>query len=156
MDLFGYLSIIYKTFSSCISVISSIILVADMEIASLSMPLTPQTSKKHLALDHCMVCHNMPKYHKSLRHYNTLRANIGHVLRVCENSKFNDIQSAICFPSGLTMEIFIDQDEYVPLIADTAGIRVDIHDQEATPLPYDKGISVEPGTATAVSLIRVR
>ncbi|XP_070566572.1 amiloride-sensitive sodium channel subunit beta-like [Ptychodera flava] len=53
---------------------------------------------------------------------------------------------------GLTLELFVDQDDYIPDITETAGIRVAIDPQDMVPFPEDNGISVSPGFSTEIGL----
>ncbi len=50
----------------------------------------------------------------------------------------------------------MQQDEYVPGLADAAGIRVVVHNKSDMPFPEDEGFSLAPGTLTYVGLERVR
>lgn len=52
---------------------------------------------------------------------------------------------------GLTMDIFINQGEYVSL-TDEAGVRVALSDQARMPFPFDEGFSVPTGFATSVGI----
>ena len=56
---------------------------------------------------------------------------------------------------GLTLSLFIEQDEYMDRIASAAGARVVIHDFHFKPLPDEEGFSVAPGYTTAISLQKV-
>lgn len=58
--------------------------------------------------------------------------------------------------SGLSMELYIEQDEYVPELADTAGVRLVVHPQTSMPFPEDDGVTIAPGTSTSVSLTLVK
>ncbi|XP_077870415.1 epithelial sodium channel subunit gamma-like [Saccoglossus kowalevskii] len=53
---------------------------------------------------------------------------------------------------GLTLELDIDQDNYLPHITETAGIRLAIHPQNIYPFTEDNGISVPPGFASEIGL----
>ena len=57
---------------------------------------------------------------------------------------------------GLTLSLFIEQDEYMDRIASAAGARVAIHDFHFKPLPDEEGFSVAPGYTTAISLQKVQ
>ncbi|PIK51832.1 putative degenerin deg-1-like [Apostichopus japonicus] len=57
---------------------------------------------------------------------------------------------------GLTMEIYLEQTEYIPAIQQAAGLRLSIHDQKTMPFPEDNGISVSPGTETSVGVRAVQ
>ncbi|ESP00693.1 hypothetical protein LOTGIDRAFT_157983 [Lottia gigantea] len=53
---------------------------------------------------------------------------------------------------GLTLELYLEQSDYVPALSQEAGIRVVIHSRNATPFPEDEGVSVSPGYATSIGL----
>ncbi|XP_038073614.1 degenerin unc-8-like [Patiria miniata] len=53
---------------------------------------------------------------------------------------------------GLTMELFLEQDEYMPEITEAAGFRLVVHDRDVMPFPEDDGISVAPGSKTAINV----
>ncbi|XP_072050209.1 acid-sensing ion channel 1A-like [Amphiura filiformis] len=53
---------------------------------------------------------------------------------------------------GLTMSLYIEQDEYIPDIQQGAGIRVEIHSQKSMSFPEDKGLNVAPGTEAFISV----
>ncbi|XP_070542005.1 acid-sensing ion channel 2-like [Ptychodera flava] len=53
---------------------------------------------------------------------------------------------------GLTLELFVEQDEYLDGLIHSAGIRVTIHSQDDTPFPEDSGFNVEPGKLTSVGI----
>jgi hypothetical protein len=57
--------------------------------------------------------------------------------------------------SGLALELFIEQHEYVPELVEAAGIRVNIGTQNIMPFPEDNGIFAQPGTLTSIGLRRV-
>ena len=54
------------------------------------------------------------------------------------------------------MIINIDQFEYVSLMTDTAGVRLQIDSQGAMPFPEDFGVSVGPGVETSIGIQLVR
>ena len=56
--------------------------------------------------------------------------------------------------AGLTMDIFINQGEYVSL-TDEAGVRIVLSDQARMPFPFDEGFSVPTGFATSVGIKKV-
>ncbi|XP_069139079.1 acid-sensing ion channel 1A-like [Argopecten irradians] len=53
---------------------------------------------------------------------------------------------------GLTMELYLEQDEYVGSLAPDAGIRLTIHNQTAMPFPEENGINLAPGFKTGIAL----
>ena len=62
----------------------------------------------------------------------------------------------IYFSAGLTLEINIEQLDYVSVLSQEAGIRVFIGGQREMPFPYEQGISVSPGFSTAIELRKVK
>ncbi|XP_078373784.1 epithelial sodium channel subunit alpha-like isoform X2 [Oculina patagonica] len=56
---------------------------------------------------------------------------------------------------GLTLEINIEQNEYVSQLSQEAGVRVLIGVQKEMPFPYEQGMSVSPGFSTAIQLRKV-
>ena len=58
--------------------------------------------------------------------------------------------------SGLTLEIDIEQDQYISQLSQESGVRVSIGGQEEMPFPYEQGISASPGYSTAIQLRKVR
>ncbi|XP_069139076.1 amiloride-sensitive sodium channel subunit alpha-like [Argopecten irradians] len=53
---------------------------------------------------------------------------------------------------GLTLEVYLEQDEYVGSLAPDAGIRLTIHNQTAMPFPEENGINLAPGFKTGIAL----
>ncbi|XP_068740274.1 amiloride-sensitive sodium channel subunit alpha-like [Montipora capricornis] len=53
---------------------------------------------------------------------------------------------------GLSLELNVEQDEYIGLMSPEAGIRMDISTQEEMPFPMEKGLSLAPGYATMIGL----
>ncbi|XP_070582192.1 uncharacterized protein [Ptychodera flava] len=53
---------------------------------------------------------------------------------------------------GLKLTLFIEQDEYIPLYGQEAGVRVLIHPQDITPFPEDEAITVAPGLKTSIGI----
>ena len=47
------------------------------------------------------------------------------------------------------MEFYIEQDEYNSLLAESAGIKLVVHDHGDMSFPEDKGILLAPNTLTA-------
>ena len=58
--------------------------------------------------------------------------------------------------AGLTLELNVEQDEYVGLLTPEAGIRMDISTQGEMPFPMERGVSLAPGYATMIGLRKVR
>ncbi|XP_030832914.1 degenerin mec-4 isoform X2 [Strongylocentrotus purpuratus] len=53
---------------------------------------------------------------------------------------------------GLTLELFVQQDEYVEGMTEEAGFRVSIHHPSKMPFPQFNGLLVSPGFATNIGL----
>ncbi|XP_064609285.1 amiloride-sensitive sodium channel subunit beta-like [Liolophura sinensis] len=53
---------------------------------------------------------------------------------------------------GLELELFIEQDEYVPSVSQEAGARVVVHTRGKVPFPEDEGFTVSPGYMTSVGM----
>ncbi|XP_041464136.1 amiloride-sensitive sodium channel subunit beta-like [Lytechinus variegatus] len=53
---------------------------------------------------------------------------------------------------GLSMELFVQQDEYMEDLTDVAGFRVIVHHPSNMPFPSDDGIFVSPGLVTAIGV----
>ncbi|CAG5133397.1 unnamed protein product [Candidula unifasciata] len=56
---------------------------------------------------------------------------------------------------GLRLELFLDQENYVPYLATEAGIRVLVHRKGTMPFPEDEGISIMPGRSTSIGIRQV-
>ncbi|XP_033634310.1 degenerin mec-4-like [Asterias rubens] len=52
---------------------------------------------------------------------------------------------------GLSMRLFVQQDEYMPDITESAGFRLVVHGPDKMPFPEDDGIAISPGFQTAVA-----
>lgn len=48
--------------------------------------------------------------------------------------------------SGLQVELFVEQEEYIAELTEGAGMRVTIHPNDAMPFPEDDSLLVHPGT----------
>lgn len=53
---------------------------------------------------------------------------------------------------GLSLEIDVQQEQYIGALTVEAGIRVLLHDQGHMTFPYEEGFSVSPGMATSVGI----
>jgi len=53
---------------------------------------------------------------------------------------------------GLTLDLFVNQKEYIPILSQEAGVRVLITGQRSIPFPVDEGFTVSPGFATSIAL----
>ena len=58
--------------------------------------------------------------------------------------------------TGLTLELNVEQEEYIGVMTAEAGIRMDISTQGEMPFPLERGISLSPGHATMIGLRKVR
>ncbi|KAE8614840.1 hypothetical protein XENTR_v10008329 [Xenopus tropicalis] len=59
------------------------------------------------------------------------------------------------FSYGLTMELFIEQSEYISSLSTTAGLRVVLHGQGKMPFPEDEGVNVPPGQESDIGIVKV-
>lgn len=50
------------------------------------------------------------------------------------------------------MTMFINQDEYVPVLTQEAGLRVMLHKQGQVPILEEDGFDVSPGTKSGISV----
>ncbi|XP_033096439.1 acid-sensing ion channel 1A-like [Anneissia japonica] len=57
--------------------------------------------------------------------------------------------------AGLSIMLFIEQNEYLYDVSASAGVRVVIHDQGKMPFPEEEGYYVSPGHHTSIALRRV-
>ncbi|XP_006816276.1 uncharacterized protein LOC102803109 [Saccoglossus kowalevskii] len=53
---------------------------------------------------------------------------------------------------GLKLTLYIEQDEYIPLYGQEAGVRILVHPSDITPFPEDDGITVAPGRKASIAL----
>ena len=56
---------------------------------------------------------------------------------------------------GLTLDLFIEQDEYIKELSEEAGVKVVLVDSKQHPFPFQEGVAVSPGAATAIALRKV-
>jgi len=54
------------------------------------------------------------------------------------------------------MTMNIRQEEYIPDIGDSAGLRLVIHPQGAMAFPEDEGVTISPGHFTSVAIKKVK
>ena len=59
------------------------------------------------------------------------------------------------FSSGLTLDLFVNQGEYIPSLSQEAGVRVLLTAERSIPFPVDEGFTVSPGFATSIGLRKV-
>ena len=60
------------------------------------------------------------------------------------------------FNKGLNLELNIEQEDYIGVLAPEAGIRMDISTQGEMPFPLERGVSLAPGYATMIGLRKVK
>ena len=65
-----------------------------------------------------------------------------------------DVKS-FCLFAGLTLELLLEQEQYLDSFSPQAGVRLDITTQGQMTFPMEKGLSLPPGFATAVGLRKV-
>ena len=53
---------------------------------------------------------------------------------------------------GLSLELFLEQDEYVPDVTEAAGVRVVVHEHHTTAQPHDQGLFVSPSGLTSLAV----
>lgn len=53
------------------------------------------------------------------------------------------------------MDLFINQEEYIPSLSQEAGVRILLTPQRNIPFPVDEGFTVSPGFATSIGLRQV-
>ncbi|PFX34954.1 Acid-sensing ion channel 2 [Stylophora pistillata] len=71
---------------------------------------------------------------------------------VDKNGTYTPLMTSAQTGLGLTLEINIEQDEYISQLSQEAGVRVFLGGQEEMPFPREQGISVAPGYSTAIQL----
>ena len=57
--------------------------------------------------------------------------------------------------TGLSLELFLEQTEYIGALSPAAGVKVLIHPRNSMPFPEDQGISIPPGYETFVGIRKV-
>ena len=48
--------------------------------------------------------------------------------------------------------MFINQDQYIPVLTQEAGLRVLLHKQGQVPIMEEDGFDVEPGTKSGIAI----
>ncbi|XP_020604471.1 amiloride-sensitive sodium channel subunit alpha-like [Orbicella faveolata] len=56
---------------------------------------------------------------------------------------------------GLSLELNIEQEQYIGALTPEAGVRIHISNQGEMPFPLDKGLSLAPGYATSIGMRKV-
>ncbi|KAM4675997.1 epithelial sodium channel subunit beta-like [Discoglossus pictus] len=59
------------------------------------------------------------------------------------------------FSYGLTLELFIEQEEYIKSLSTAAGLRVVLHGQGKMPFPEDEGVNIPPGQESDIGVVKV-
>ncbi|XP_040200386.1 amiloride-sensitive sodium channel subunit gamma-like [Rana temporaria] len=59
------------------------------------------------------------------------------------------------FSYGLTMELHIEQNEYMTNVSTAAGLRVVLHGQGKMPFPEDEGVNIPPGQESDIGVVKV-
>ncbi|XP_064619591.1 amiloride-sensitive sodium channel subunit gamma-like [Lineus longissimus] len=57
---------------------------------------------------------------------------------------------------GVSIVMFIEQEEYLGSVSPAAGVKVVIHNSDARPFPYEQGIDIAPGQFTSIGLRKTR
>ncbi|KAL5010552.1 hypothetical protein ScPMuIL_012857 [Solemya velum] len=59
---------------------------------------------------------------------------------------------------GLSLELYIEHNDYIASLANDAGIRIEIHNQTHMPFPEDYGYSLFPGARNSIgiSMVEIR
>ncbi|XP_070541709.1 amiloride-sensitive sodium channel subunit alpha-like [Ptychodera flava] len=57
---------------------------------------------------------------------------------------------------GLSLELYIEEEEYIPELQQSSGVRVIVHSQGLMPFPEDDGFLAAPGFKTSVGLRQLR
>ena len=69
---------------------------------------------------------------------------------------FTELYFSLFFTAGLNLELNIEQEDYIGVLAPEAGIRMDISTQGEMPFPLERGVSLAPGYATMIGLRKVK
>ncbi|CAH3139010.1 unnamed protein product [Pocillopora meandrina] len=72
-----------------------------------------------------------------------------------KNGTYTPLMTSAQTGIGLTLEIDIEQDQYISQLSQESGVRVSIGGQGEMPFPYEQGISASPGYSTAIQLRKV-
>ena len=65
------------------------------------------------------------------------------------------ISNLCLITAGLNLELNIEQEDYIGVLAPEAGIKMDISTQGEMPFPLERGVSLAPGYATMIGLRKV-
>nr|XP_006815636.1 PREDICTED: uncharacterized protein LOC100378515 [Saccoglossus kowalevskii] len=57
---------------------------------------------------------------------------------------------------GLKITLYLEQNEYIPIFGQTAGVRVLIHPPDVAPFPENNGITVPPGFKSSFAIRRLQ
>ena len=53
------------------------------------------------------------------------------------------------------MEFYVEQNEYIAALSESAGIRLTVNDRTAPAFPKAEGLQLPPGMLTAISIRKV-
>lgn len=65
----------------------------------------------------------------------------------------NDV---LIYYKGLSLDLNIEQEEYVDELTDEAGAIIVVHNARQMPFPYDEGITVPPGFSSSIAIRKAR
>ncbi|KAK0043844.1 degenerin deg-1, partial [Biomphalaria pfeifferi] len=55
-------------------------------------------------------------------------------------------------PQDLKLYMYLEPDEFIPILTQSKGVQIEIHEYGALPDPENKGISLLPGTQSNIAL----
>ena len=58
----------------------------------------------------------------------------------------------VIFYVGLSLTLYINQPQYIPVLTQEAGIRVLLHRQGQVPIMEEDGFDVNPGTKSGIAV----
>ena len=67
-----------------------------------------------------------------------------------------EFYSLSIFISGLSLVLYIAEEEYVTKIGGPSGVRVVVHDKNTMPHPDEDGTLAQPGELTSIGVQKVR
>ena len=60
-----------------------------------------------------------------------------------------------CIPTGLQLTLNVEASDYIADLADSAGIRLLIHNPSVMPFVEDEGLTIAPGRDTVIGIRKV-
>ena len=69
----------------------------------------------------------------------------------CQNTCLNIFWGFL----GLSLELYVEQGEYIPELTEGAGFIITNQEQHVMPFPQDEGVPISPGELTYMSLTLV-